>query len=119
MKKYLIKLKRGGVSKGYCDYVAQTAKNPESAVKKTQREIDAFYRHSMFPPVIVGVQPVSDNAEAQLKADIEKFQQVVVEAELSLNRAKNTLFELKLQLSALEDFTDDTADDAQGKFSKS
>lgn len=119
MKKYLIKLEHGGASKGYHSYVAQAAKNPESAVKKTQREIDTFYRHSMHPPVIVGVQSVSDNAEAELKADIEKFRQDVVEAELSLNRAKNTLFELKLQLSALEDFTHDTADDVQGKFSKS
>ena len=101
MKKYLIKLKHGGASKGYHNYVAQAAKNPEEAVKKTQREIDAFYHH--FPPVIVGVQSVPDNAEAQLKADIEKSRQDVVEAELSLNRARNTLFELNLQLSALED----------------
>lgn len=103
MKKYLIKLEHGGASKGYHSYVAQAAKNPEEAVKKTQREIDTFYRHSMFPPVIAGAHLVGVNTESNLTVEAAAERMKVAELERELKSVKAKLFDTEQQLSALED----------------
>ena len=108
MKRYLIRLTYvSGVSKGYSNYLAITAKTEESAVDKARKFIAQNYRHSMCPPCIDGVQPVNPDMAAELKADITNFQREIEEASLALNRAKITLSDLKRRLNALQGFTPD------------
>ncbi|MBQ6004777.1 MAG: hypothetical protein IJL14_00840 [Selenomonadaceae bacterium] len=103
MNKYLVRLTYvGGVSNGHYWYYPVLAKTPEAAAKKARKHVERNFRKSMYVPVLAGVQTAPKVAE--LKADIKKFQHDIAEAELALNRAKNTLYDLKSMLDAVEEF---------------
>lgn len=110
MKKYLIKLNHGGASKGCHSYTLTAAKNPESAIKKVQREIDTFYRHSMHPPEIAGAHLVGVNTESDLRVEVAALRMKLAELEREVKNVKAKLYDTQEQLSAFEDFTEAAQD---------
>ena len=108
MKRYLVRLTYiSGVSKGLSSYLPVTARTAQSATNKARKYIERNYSHSMHVPCVDGVQTVETGTEQELKADIANFQQIIEETELSLNRAKNTLYDLKRQFNALRKFEEE------------